>query len=349
MNLKLYEKISSVHGPSGSEHKLKEILRESLKDADNILEDNLGGIFGVYNGKENEPKIMITAHMDEIGAIITDITKDGFMKITNIGGVNAEALVSANVNVETKNGSLIKGVISSVPPHISKDTKFTIEDLTLDVGATSSDEVREMGIEIGSFVSPISQFYVTENKKRIVNKALDDRMGLSIVLELIEEIKMINHDSTIILGGTVQEEVGLRGARVATPLVNPDLFITIDVSPMADYLGKANEGALGNGFLLRYYDPGCIMPKNLKDYFIKLAEDNEIKYQMFRSRGGTDAGAAQYSGIGTLATTLGIPGRYIHSPASMVDLDDVSECKKMAICIMKDFNRDKLNKILGKN
>lgn len=346
MNIELYKKVSSLHGPSGDEGKMKELFREYLKDADEILEDKMGGIFGVYKGKGEGPKIMICAHMDEIGAMITEISSNGLMKMTSIGGVNPEVLVSSNVNICTKEGKLIKAVVSSIPPHISKDNNFTIEDLTLDIGATSYQEVKELGIEIGSFVTPVDYFYVTENGKRMVNKAFDDRMGCSLVLELIEEIKNIEHPNTIILGGTVQEEVGLRGARVATPLVNPDLFITIDVSPMMDYLGKPNEGALGNGFLLRYYDPGCIMPLKLKEYFINLAEKNNIKYQMYRSRGGTDAGAAQYNGTGTLSTTLGIPGRYIHSPASMVDLDDIKQVKKMALKIIEDFDSEKLKSIL---
>ncbi len=347
MNIELYKKISSMHGPSGNEHNMKAYMKEALKDADEILEDRMGGVFGVFKGEKEGPKIMICAHMDEVGAIITDITKDGFMKITSIGGVNPEVLVSSNVNIETKNGKLIKGVISSIPPHISKDNKLAIEDLTLDIGAISDEEVRNLGIEIGCFVSPVDYFYVTENGKRMVNKAFDDRMGCAIVLELIEEIKNIKHPNTIILGGTVQEEVGLRGARVATPLVNPDLFLTIDVSPMMDYLGKPNEGALGKGFLLRYFDPGCIMPLKLKNYIISLSEKNNIKYQMFRSRGGTDAGAAQYTGYGTLATTLGVPGRYIHSPASMVDLDDVNSVKEIAKKIIEDFDNDKLKEILN--
>lgn len=347
MNIELYKKISSMHGPSGAEYNIKKYIKEELSEADEILEDRMGGVFGLYKGIEDGPKIMICAHMDEIGAMVTDITKDGFMKMTSIGGVNPEVLVSSNVNIETKDGNLIKGVVSSIPPHISKDNKCTIEDLTLDIGASSDEEVRNLGIEIGSFVSPVDYFYVTNNGKRIVNKAFDDRMGCAIVVELIKEIKNIKHPNTVILGGTVQEEVGLRGARVSSKMITPDLFITIDVSPMMDYLGKPNEGKLGGGFLVRYYDPGCIMPLKLKKYILDLAEKHSINHQLYRSRGGTDAGIAQYAGIGTLATTIGIPGRYIHSPASMVDLDDIQAVKDMIIKIIEDFDKNKLQEVLN--
>lgn len=347
MDLKLYEKISSLHGPSGAEYKIKKFMKENLANADELLCDRMGGVFGVYNGNSDGPVIMICAHMDEIGAIVTNITNDGYLKIEAIGGINVEVLVSSSVYIEAKDGKLIKGVISSIPPHISKHNDLQISDLTLDIGANSIDEVLNLGINIGSFVCPMDNFYVTENKKRIVNKAFDDRIGCALVLELAQMIKTINHPNKVILGGTVQEEVGLRGAKVATNMIVPDLFLTIDVSPMMDYLGRGNEGKLGGGFLVRYFDPGCIMPLKLKEYITELAENNNIKYQLFRSRGGTDAGAAQYAGIGTLATTIGVPGRYIHSPQSMVDLDDLEQVKNIIIKIIEDFNYERLNKILG--
>lgn len=346
-NIELYNKISSLHGPSGDERKIKAFMKENLSNANEILEDRMGGVFGVYKGSKEGPKIMICAHMDEVGALVTDITPNGFLKIISIGGVNPESLVSQNVYVEAKDGKLIKGVVSSIPPHISSNNKFSIEDLLIDLGVDSIDEVKEMGIEIGSFVTPVDYFYVTENGKRIVNKAFDDRIGCALVLELAKEIENIDHPNTVILGGTVQEEVGLRGARVATPMIEPDLFLTIDVSPMMDYLGKPNEGKLGGGFLVRYYDPGCIMPLKLKEYILKLSEENEIKHQLFRSRGGTDAGAAQYVGIGTLSTTLGVPGRYIHSPATMIDLEDLKAVKEIAKKIIETFDEAKLKDLLN--
>lgn len=346
MDIELMNKISSLHGPSGNETKVKKFMKENLKNADEILEDRMGGVFGVYKGTEDGPKIMICAHMDEIGAMVTSITKDGLLKMINIGGINPEVLVSQNVYVETTSGKLIKGVVSSIPPHISKDNKFTVEDLTVDIGAVDCNEVKSYGIEIGSFISPVDCFYVTENGKRVVNKAFDDRMGCAVVLELAKEMGNIKHPNTVILGGTVQEEVGLRGAKVSSAMIEPDLFLTIDVSPMMDYLGKPDEGKLGGGFLVRYYDPGCIMPPRLKKYISSLAEKNNIPYQYFKSKGGTDAGAAQYAGIGTLATTIGLPGRYIHSPATMVDLGDVEAAKAIIIKIIEEFNDETLKDLL---
>ncbi len=345
INIDLIKEVSSLHGPSGNEHNIKAYMKEKLKTSDKIIEDRLGGVFGVYGS--NGPKIMICAHMDEIGMMVTSIGSNGLMKMIAIGGINPEVLVSTNVYVETKDHKLIKGVISSVPPHIKKDNSFTVEDLLIDIGAESGEEVRKLGIEIGCFVTPVDYFYVTENQKRIVNKAFDDRIGCSVICELAEKMQNIKHNNIVYLGGTVQEEVGLRGGRVATQMIEPDLFITVDVSPMMDYLGKPEEGRLGGGFLVRYFDPGCIMNPKLKSYITSLAEANEVKYQYFKSRGGTDAGAAQYIGSGTLATTIGVPGRYIHSPSTMVDLDDVEQVCRIIELIITDFDEDKLKKILG--
>ena len=181
----------------------------------------------------------------------------------------------------------------------------------------------------------------------MVNKAWDDRLGVSVVLDLVEDIKKMKHPNTVILGATVQEEVGLRGARVASNNIQPDLFITIDVSPTSDYLGKPEAGKLGGGFLVRYYDPRTIMPPRLLKYFRDLAEKNNIPYQNFMSHGGTDAGEAQYAyPAGALATTVGIPGRYIHSPATMVHLDDIEAAKKFVLKLIEDFNQERLDSLL---
>ena len=343
MYIKLYEKLASMHGVSGREREVGKFIKEELsKHTDNIVVDGFGGVFGVFEG--NGPKIMISGHMDEIGAMVVDITKDGFIKVIPVGGVNPEAFVSLNGYVTTKN-KRIRGVFSSVPPHISKDNKISFDDLVFDVGADDYEAAVNMGIKKGCMITPIDYFYVTEDGKKMVSKAFDDRLGCAVCLEVAREMKNIKHPNTVILGATVQEEVGLRGAKVATPIFEPDLFITVDVSPASDYLGKPQNGKLGAGFLVRYYDPGCIMNPELLEYFEELAIKENIKFQYFRSGGGTDAGAAQYVKDGTLATTVGVLGRYIHSPATMVHMDDIEAAKNFVIKLIENFNEETLKKL----
>lgn len=341
MDLKLYEKVASLPGISSRERIVGKFIKEELeKTADEILVDGFGGVFGRFG--TTGPVVMISGHMDEIGCMVTEVTNNGFLKVMPIGGINPEVMVSSLVDVHGK--EVIRGVFSSVPPHISKDTKLTFNDLLVDIGIDSKEEVLALGIKQGTMVTPVANFYTTHDGKKLVSKAWDDRLGCAICLDVANKMKNIKHDNTVYLGATVMEEVGLRGAKVATNMITPDLFITVDVSPAGDYLGS-NDGKLGNGFLVRYFDPGCIMTPELLDYFVNLAERNELKYQYFKSAGGTDAGAAQYAGIGTLATTIGLPGRYIHSPATMVHVDDIEAAVNFIVKLIEDFNEERLKEI----
>ena len=347
METKLYEILTSMHGGSGSEAEVREFMEKNLTGASEILRDGFGGVFGKYPGS-GDVNIMICAHMDEISCMITEIRNDGFMKIMPVGGINVEVMVSCNVIVHArKKGKKkeIRGVISSIPPHISKDNKLTFDDIVLDIGCDSKEEVEALGITIGTYVTPVPEFYLTENKEKMVNKAFDDRLGCAVVLELAKEIKDMDHPNNIYLGGTVEEEVGLRGGQVSSQMIKPDLFITVDVSPTSDYLGKPEMGALGKGFLIRYFDPRNIMPIKLREYFVSLSEKHDIPYQLFKSGGGTDAGAAQYVGKGILATTVGVPGRYILSPATMVSLKDIESAKRFILELVKDFDRKRLEEL----
>lgn len=344
MNLKTLELLTSLPGGSGSEHNIKKVIEDHLTDASEIIKDGFGGVFGKYEGTKDDVKVMVCAHMDEVSLMVTKIRDNGFLEVMPIGGINVEAFVSQNVLVHGSKD--VKGLISSIPPHIAKgSTAVDFSSVVLDIGCDSKDEVLSLGINIGTYATPVANYYLTENKKYIVNKAMDDRLGCFVVCELAKEIGKLNHPNTVYLGGTVQEEVGLRGAQVASNMITPDLFITVDVSPASDYLGDNDKGKLGAGFLIRYYDPRCIMPIKLREYFIKLATDEKIDYQLFKSAGGTDAGVAQYAGRGILATTVGIPGRYIHSPATMVSIEDIKSAIKFVTKLITKFDKETLDKL----
>ncbi|MDD2258313.1 MAG: M42 family metallopeptidase [Bacilli bacterium] len=348
--MKEYEILTNLNGISGFEKSVRDYVKLQLeKTADEILRDRLGSIFGVKKGPKGSPVIMIAGHMDEVGAMVVGITDEGMLKMQAIGGLKAEVMVSQNVNVILKE-KVIQGVITSIPPHLSKGdesaTKF--QDLLVDIGADNKEHAEKIGIRIGQQIVPVNNYYVTEDGKKIVSKAWDDRFGCGMALEVFKELKNIDHPNTVICGCTVQEEVGLRGAATATQMIQPDLFLAVDVSPVSDYTGKPDGfGKLGAGFLMRFFDPGCIMNPNLKNYFEKIANDNNIDFQMFLSHGGTDAARAQYAGKGTLSTTIGLPGRYIHSTTTMIHIDDVEAVKKMLIAIIKDFDSDKLNNLIN--
>lgn len=347
---KRYEKFKELldmNGISGHEKSVRKYVKNEIKKyTDEIYEDGLGGVFGVLGS--TGPTIMFSGHMDEVGFMVSGVTPMGMIKLLPIGGINPEVYLSQNMNVVLDDGSVIKGIIGAIPPHLSKGEKkpTSMEDLVLDIGAESREQAKEMGIKIGQQVVSKNNFYFTKDNKKIVSKAWDDRFGVGMTLEIMEEVSKMEHNNRVVFGATVQEEVGCRGGQVSSQMIEPDLFITIDVSPADDFIsGSEANASLGKGFLIRYYDPRIIMNRSLHDYFVSLCEKYDIKSQEFKSMGGTDAGLAQYAGKGILATTLGLPGRYIHTTAAMVHVDDIEAVKQMAIAIVKTFDQEMFNKI----
>ncbi|HHU20971.1 MAG TPA: tRNA (guanosine(46)-N7)-methyltransferase TrmB [Acholeplasma sp.] len=342
--MKLYEDLTNLNGPSGDEGLVKEyLLEEYKKETDEILRDGLGSVFGVKRGKKDEPVIMIAGHMDEVGGMVTRLQENGFIKFINIGGVVPHVWVSQNVVIETTKGK-VKGVVASVPPHMGANGEIKVENLFIDVGAESKKDLEKWGIKPGDFLTFENDYYITKNKNRIVSKAWDNRFGTGMALEVFRELKNISHPNTVICGATVQEEVGLRGAKTSSQMVEPDLFIALDVSPVGDATPGPGDafGKLNGGFLIRFYDPRNIMNPKMLEYVEGLAKKHKIDYQFFLSMGGTDAAIAQYAGSGCFSITIGLPGRYIHSNTSMIDVRDVEAVKAIVLEIIKDFSKERL-------
>ncbi|MDD4212025.1 MAG: peptidase M28 [Bacilli bacterium] len=348
--MKLYEQLVNLPGIAGHESMVRSFVKEELeKHTDEIIQDRLGSIFGV--DRKKGPTIMIAGHMDEVGLMVIRITDEGFIKMLPIGGIQAEVYYSQNMEVIISPTKRIKGLIGAIPPHINRGSDeakkdLSFDDLLLDIGASSKQEALDWGITVGQAIVSQNNYYVMEDGKKIVSKAWDNRFGVGMALEVFAEAKKLNHPNTLICGATVQEEVGLRGATTASNLVKPDLFIAVDVSPVGDFLSKDHPrafGKLGEGFLIRFYDPRCIMHQGIQGYFEKLAREHHIKCQYFLSMGGTDAAAAQYSGA--IATTVGLPGRYIHTNAAIIDVRDVEEVKKMLLALVMNFDEAALREV----
>lgn len=348
-----YEKLVNISGVSGHEKSVRYFMEEELrKYTDDIVKDKLGGVFGRHVGNSDGPVIMIAGHMDEVGAMVSGITSKGFIKMIPIGGIMNEVMVSQNMEIVIDDNKKIKGIVGAIPPHMFRGKeakKVEFDDLLLDIGADSKEDAIKMGVKLGQQITFVNNYYVTEDGKKIVSKAWDNRFGCGMALEIMEEVVKMEHPNTVVCGATVQEEVGLRGATVASQMIEPDFFIALDVSPVGDFLPDSKQGSsgsLGQGFLVRFYDPRCLMNPALIKYFEKMSKQKKIPSQMFLSKGGTDAAAAQYAKNGTLSTTIGLPGRYIHSTAAMIHIDDVEAIKKMVLSIIKDFDNERLQELL---
>jgi len=349
---KLYRDLVDLPGAPSFEKAVREYMRANLEPyVEEIYEDRLGSIFGVINKGSNGPKVMIAGHMDEVGGVVTGIEKSGLIKMTNLGGVHGNVYLSQHVDIITDNYEKIPGVTASKPPHLSRGTNekpkdIQFNELKIDIGADSDDHAKELGVKIGQQVISRNDYTVSKDGKKIFSKAWDDRFGCGMSLEIARDTKKEDLQCELYVGATVQEEVGLRGAKTASGLIKPDVFIAIDCSPCADSFGGDDvSGKIGEGFLVRFYDPSAIMHRGMKEFIVNAADEDGIKYQYYKSMGGTDAARVQLANGGTLVATIGMPARYIHSTTSMISEDDYKEVKKIVYKIIRMFNNETVEQI----
>jgi putative aminopeptidase FrvX len=342
---KLYRDLVDLPGAPSFEKPVREYMRQNLEPyVDEIIEDKLGSIFGVINKGSIGPKVMIAGHMDEVGGIVTGIEKTGLISVTNLGGMHGNTYLGQHFDIITDDLEKIPGVSASRPPHLLRGTgekpkDLEYKDLKIDIGADNKEHAQELGVKIGQQVISRNDFTVTKDGKKFISKAWDDRFGCGMSLELARDIEKENLECELYLGATVQEEVGLRGAKTAAGLVKPDVFIAVDCSPCADtFDGDEVSGSLGEGFMVRFYDPRAIMHQGMKKFITELADEHGVKYQYYKSMGGTDAARVQLANDGVLVATVGMPARYIHSNTSMIHGDDHKEVKKILTHIIKTIN-----------
>lgn len=346
---KIYKDLLTIEATSGYERPVRTYMIDFMKKYPNyeIHKDHLGSVFAVKKAKDpHAPVVMVAGHMDEVGLMVVGITPYGMLKLQNVGGLNGEVFISQVLNVHTKDG-IIKGVIGALPPHLKQSQQTQISDLLLDIGANSKEEAISFGVELGNMVLFDNPFFYTKNEKRLISKAIDNRYGCGLALEAIKAFHDKELPYTLVCGATVQEEVGLRGAETAVNKFVPDVFLALDASPVNDMTTKEGLGQLGKGFLLRLYDPRNVMHTGILDYFVNLANKKNINYQYFTSKGGTDAAKALDLHSGVIATTIGLPARYIHSTAAMMDLDDLLHAKKMLFAVLKDLTPNKIKQLKG--
>ncbi|MCA9765709.1 MAG: glutamyl aminopeptidase [Carnobacterium sp.] len=352
----LIKKMTELQGTSGFEHRVREEMRKQLTPlVDEVQQDGLGGIFGIRKSKvENAPKIMIAAHMDEVGFMLARITKQGLFHVVPLGGWNPYVVSAQRFTLQTSKGDY-PCISSSVPPHLlrGKDgsqAKLEISDILFDAGFDSKEEAESFGVRPGDTIVPDVETIKMANGKKIVSKAWDNRYGTTVVIEALKELVNEDLPNTLIAGANVQEEVGLRGTKGAVHQFKPDLFFAVDCSAADDLTGdKSKFGHLGEGFLLRIQDPGMITLKGMREFLLDTAETNHIPYQYFVSKGGTDAGAAQVINNGIPSAVIGVCARYIHTHQTVFHIDDYAAAKEMVLQIARTLDRSALETIMKNN
>ncbi|GEK33863.1 M42 family metallopeptidase [Kurthia sibirica] len=342
--LDMFKTLTELPGAPGNEKAVRDFMRQELsKYADEIVQDNLGGIFGVKKGDDQGPRILVAGHMDEVAFMVTQITENGLIRFQTLGGWSNQVMLAQRVNVYGDHG-IVPGVISSVPPHLltpemaKKPTE--IKSMLIDVGADDRDDVLSMGIKPGQSIIPASEFVRMANPKKIMAKAWDNRYGCGLAIELLKELKDEKLPNTLYSGANVMEEVGLRGAKVSANMIKPDLFFALDASPANDITGDKNQfGQLGGGALLRIFDRTMVTHKGMREYILDTAESNNIPYQYFVSPGGTDAGNVHISNDGVPSSVIGICSRYIHTHASIIHTDDIDAAKELIVKLVRNADR----------
>lgn len=357
MDDKLFQRIkelTELQGVSGYERNVREYMVEKMELlVDEIHVSDLGNVYGIIKSKnEDAPKLMISAHMDEVGFMVTTIHNNGTMSVTPIGGWNVYAVSAQRYTLQTNKGNY-PIVSSAVAPHLLRGgqaSQLKPEDIRFDAGFESKEEAESFGVRPGNTIVPDVETIYAANKKSIIGKAWDNRYGCVAVLDLLDYVQGKELEFDLIIGANVQEEVGLRGVRGAVHRYQPDLFLAVDCSPAADAEGgREVQGRLGDGFLLRVQDPGMLTHRALIDYIIDLADEREIDYQYFFSKGGTDAGAAHTMNEGIISGVIGVPARYIHGHQSLYRISDYQAAIAMLQAIADDFTAERLQSLRDNN
>ncbi|MEM0095578.1 MAG: M42 family metallopeptidase [Candidatus Bathyarchaeia archaeon] len=334
------EKLSNACGVAGREDEVRKIMKELLKPyVDEISEDKLGNVIGVKKGEKNAPKVMLAAHMDEIGLFVKTISKEGFLQFAKIGGIDDRILLAQKVLVHTEKGPL-HGIIGSKPPHIQKEEErkkvLTFDELFIDIGAESLEEARKMGVKIGDPVSFDIKFARIGNDV-VIGKAFDDRVGCAVMIEAMKMLKKT--ECTVYAVGTVQEEVGLRGATVAAFGIYPDVGIALEVTVAGDVPGVKEVEApvkMRKGPAIEVADMGLITHPKVLRLLVEAAEENNIPYQLETGLpGSTDAARIALTREGVPSGVISVPTRYIHSPASLASLKDLENAVKLTVAAIQ--------------
>ncbi len=328
--LELLKKLTSLDGVSGEEKPVRDFILSHVKDyVDEYHIDSLGNLITFKKGTGKGPKVMLDAHMDEVGLMVTHINSDGLLKFQTIGGIEARVLVGKRVRIGDKG---IPGVIGYKPIHLQSehDRKSAVnkKQLTIDIGAKDKDQAEE-SVEIGDSVA-FAYDPVEFGDNKLMAKALDDRVGCAALIELLKG----QYECDIYGCFTVQEEIGLKGAKTASFHVMPDVALVLEGTTCYD-VPDTDEQSMstwcGKGPALTIMDRSVITDRDFLTLITDVAKDNKIPYQYKKTiSGGTDAGRIQANATGVKVATIAVPCRYIHTPVSVMDISDFDNMLSLA-------------------
>ena len=329
----LQEKLSSLIGVSGYEDDVSKFILNLIKEeqlADKAWIDQLGNVLAIVNGEKNEDRILFDAHIDEIGFMISHIDRDGFLRFAPIGGWDVRILLGQSVIIRSNTGKLYNGIIGSKPPHLTTASErkklVEIKDMYIDIGMFSKEEVEREGIKMGT-TGTLSCPFLDFPNNMVRGKAFDDRTGCNVLIQIMRLLKEKPVNDTILFNFAVQEEIGGRGAITGAFTLKPTIAIAIENTTAADVPDIKDHvipAFIGKGPAITIADISVICSPKVNERLIKNAELVKVPYQMKKPLyGGTDAGKIHISREGVPSSVVSVPCRYIHSPTSLLKLEDI--------------------------
>lgn len=324
------KKYCEIDGLSRYEDAVVDELKKSTKSSNIVYErDGMGSIiFSQKNKPKTGPIIQIAAHMDEVGFIVQDITDNGQLRLSMIGGIWPLTVIGTKAVVYNAKGKKYEGVFGHTSIHILETEKRNkvpeLKDLYVDLGFKTKKEAENNHIEVGNRVCLTGDCFAM-NEEYVVAKAMDNRAGVAVLEEVINRVKNVKLKNQVYFVGTVQEEVGTRGAKTSVQKIKPNIAIALDTCASHDtYQAIPGTQELGKGAALRIKDMGTLMDPKLVDYLMKLSKEYKIPvYKYVAQGGGTDAAELQYGNGGVATITISLPQRYLHSPLGVCNIKDL--------------------------
>ncbi|MBV8811216.1 MAG: M42 family metallopeptidase [Acidobacteriaceae bacterium] len=352
--IKLLEELSNAPAPSGYEGPVRDILKREFQAAGlDVSSDGMGSVIGVLRGPTDGPRIMLAAHMDEVGAIVRFVTPEGMVKFQLLGGWLDQALVDQRWTILTDKGPVaaVSGLKSvHVTPPEERTRVTPRDDVFLDVGAKSKEEAEALGIRPGDPIAPTGSFAALA-PGRYVGKALDDRVGCVMLIETIRRLKEqgIKTPNTIYFVGTVQEEIGSRGAHTAVALVKPAIGLSLEAGIAADHPGGRSDFAqerLGAGPVIYLADAAMLVNLKLRDFLFEVGQKNNIPLQTEVTRGGyEDSAELQAYGTGVPAANIAVATRYLHAHNSEIERSDLDRTIDLLLKALAQLDARKVAEI----
>lgn len=345
--IELLRRLSEAIGPPGAEDDVRAIVRRELESCGTISYDRLGSVLCEREGEASDPRVLLDAHLDEVGFLVQSIRPGGMLAIQPLGGWWTHVLPAQRVDVVTEAGDRVPAIVGSKPPHHlradERDRVLPVEELYLDVGATSVEEVTALGIAVGDAVAPHAPCVDLAVSGTLSGKAFDDRIGVTVLCAAMARLSRGAHPNTVVAVGAVQEEVGTRGAGTACVAARPDVAIVLEATPADDTPGSPAppQAKLGAGPQLRMFDPTMIADRRLVRWVRERADAAGVGLQLaVRRSGGTDAAAIHRHGRGVPTVVVGVPTRYIHTHAAIARVADVDATIDLVVDLVTGLDRE---------